>query len=1091
MAKENSFEKKSGTGRSTSQAKESPKVITPSWSHFEDDPHDSFDINVSEKTFKNEKISKVKPDTETEKGVSPLDKPAGKVFEARHAAISAAGSFDDLYKAIEEHGGIPSTDGQVLYRRNNIEELVKEIREGKKTVNYITRNSDLRSKVEHLLSQEQTVAKNKKDGDNAASSSEVANTNPVLNKAVENVKEGDISSLKSEKVVYGAVAKRMKNKWQSNFDENIKNKPFVVEDEAKVVESDVPDVDISKFQTNGTATGSLDSKAGSWPVSPELNVAPSENIAPQFSEKKVSAGKPDDTINEKTPEKVEKKPDAKLEQAKEKWRTARDLADKLEAEFALKHEEYVFEQSKRWQTLPRRMLGIQPSLPDDMLVLKNQADTARARFHMAADKLLNLRDNKTAERLNRRLLPKVTAVLPLVYKQREEAQRRALDKAWGESKHLRPTLEFLAKNKYTISGLTIGSAAIASFSVVPAVPILAAIGMGTVFGRGSRDILKQTYVAYSRENLRKARENLGTNYWQKSYSDMSAEMERLTFNVGARETRTKLYSGIVGAVAGIGAGVGTNIYINGLEAGAPGTDVTNSDTTLKTADVLPKGQGEAVSPPIKEMGDLKVMEEMQALSDKSSNIPPKEMGDLRVMEEMQALADKKGHIELADIPNSKLEGVPMELRGNASELPAIPEPKLEGVPAELEMKGSIEHADIPEPKLEGVPPIFKGSTFELPEIPNPKLEGVPDGLVKEYPVEHPDVVEPKMEDVPPVAETVPKSPIIEHTLVKNENTWNVMEGKGPDTAPVGGKSEVVTNMSVADRRYWLDRLFDYAKENPKFGEEAGAIRSGGNLELVYPGEKLNVTMLDDKIRELMAADNASEAPMGEKPDIESPEPVNKVTDMNDISLNEVLALSKGVSVNDPDALARLEELGLDDDSLMDMIGTLKEYGSKPEVDMDMTVREFLNETKPVFRDLTPSETSGIPEATPYGPNDPIPGPGATDIVRDASVTTAETPEQSLNNYVRDIEQPRGGGILDVFDNLFGGGKPNIEGSFEAMQDQDLSVGDIRKMVAEGSVPAGMKDEGFDTWVGEMNKVAANDNERFGDVIARVANSRAA
>ena len=884
------------------------------------------------------------------------------------------------------------------------------------------------------------------------------NSPDALNKPVDKVKEGDVSSIKSKKVVYGGARSKLV-KAQEQAVAEIKEKQSGTSSADKS-EPTLSSVDIAKFQTSGAAKGSLIG-GGAWSTAPELNVAPAELKTSEKSQsqqndtnKKETLNKSDAhveelgnepagpfskeaeanrakskeplTIDGKTGERIEKIPNETFEKAKAEWKESRNRAHKLEAEYNQKYQQHIQSQSMIWRGV-RRAFGFQPKLNPELEALQGASLIARREYQESAKKLSAAKDIKTRTKFSsitktpqeyggrdavmaryQRML--ANHLVTGVYKKRLETQTTAIDEAWSKSKVLRPTLNVL-RHKAVAYPLLLGAAV---FN-----PVVLAAGLGV--GMGTYKGLDMTWVASSKNKLAKAKSSLGSDFLEKSFIESDREMEYLTYDVETRKALTKTASTIAGVSAGFTA--------SGLASGI--NQIPDGSSHLTD---IPEPKLDGVPPDLsaqtpKQMGDLSVMEEMQALADQKNNLPPREMGDLSVMEQMQELANNRGNIEFTDIPESKLEGVPPD----------------------FEVKGDMRLTDIPDPKLEGVPP---------------DLEAGPESLD------------------------------IKHTVTKGENAWNIMEGRGPDANPVGGKSVFLQEMDLpmGERQALLDDAVKYLEQNPESAKEIGAVKSDGDIHKIYPGEVLNITKFDDLLRNIYEGndpgavteviegngeeyteDNFSEEPH---------EPEDGVTDMNDYTLREALDLSKDVANNDPEAIARLEELGWDPDAFADMLGSLSQRGSEQQVDLDkMTVGEYLNNSKKVFDNSPPANNSSIPDATPYGLDKPEPEPGT--IVRDASVAATEAPGQSLDSYVRSIEQPKNG----ILDTLFGIGKPNVAGTFDQLK--DLSVGEIKEMVASDSVPAEMTEEGFDRWVAEMNKVAANDNERFGDVIARAANSRTA
>lgn len=96
-----------------------------------------------------------------------------------------------------------------------------------------------------------------------------------------------------------------------------------------------------------------------------------------------------------------------------------------------------------------------------------------------------------------------------------------------------------------------------------------------------------------------------------------------------------------------------------------------------------------------------------------------------------------------------------------------------------------------------------------------------------------------------------------YTVQAGNNAWNIMEGTGPDANPVGGQSEFLNGKTLAERRHALDTLFEYMEKNPEFTKSVGI--ESGDPNLLEPGEQLNITMMDDKMRELLGASEETTA----------------------------------------------------------------------------------------------------------------------------------------------------------------------------------------------------------------------------------------
>lgn len=71
--------------------------------------------------------------------------------------INKANNFSELYKILEEIGGLQSSD--IFYDSNDLIDRIEKVREGKFGINVITRTEGLRKKVEELLSKENVDGK--------------------------------------------------------------------------------------------------------------------------------------------------------------------------------------------------------------------------------------------------------------------------------------------------------------------------------------------------------------------------------------------------------------------------------------------------------------------------------------------------------------------------------------------------------------------------------------------------------------------------------------------------------------------------------------------------------------------------------------------------------------------------------------------------------------------------------------------------------------------------------------------------------------------------------------------------------------------
>jgi hypothetical protein len=338
----------------------------------------------------------------------------------------------------------------------------------------------------------------------------------VLNKLAEKVKEGDVSSVKSRKVIYGAARDGLLSSQQADF-EKIKEDFNKTKTETKE-EKQLSNEDLDKMM---------------------------DGAVKKDVESAVAGNK------------------ARFEAMRQEWRTNRDRADKLESEYAQKYEKHAFEQSKKMKGMLRDMFGIKPRLTPELKLLQEQADVARANFNRTATELM-LFGGKRAERYKSRLSPKVAATLPYVMSKRLETQKKAANDAWGESKYLRPTLEAMKQHRSTLLGASLGLAVVTGGSVVP---VLAAVGGAYVAGKSTMDIFNKLYVARERKRLSAVQSGVRQNYFERSYDDWNRELEKRTFAVWASESRTKTASLAAGIAGGLVAGGYAYSQIPPMDAG--------------------------------------------------------------------------------------------------------------------------------------------------------------------------------------------------------------------------------------------------------------------------------------------------------------------------------------------------------------------------------------------------------------------------------------------------------------------------------------------------------------------------------------------
>ncbi len=454
---------------------------------------------------------------------------------------------------------------------------------------------------------------------------------------------------------------------------------------------------------------------------------------------------------------------------------------------------------------------------------------------------------------------------------------------------------------------------------------------------------------------------------------------------------------------------------------------------------------------------------------------------------------ESGSIRLTDAPDPKLQGVPADLRG--VELPneaPIPQPR-----PTTEFMGDMKVSEAMQPEVEeGIKEILAGEK-NGPYISTPGQAPIPEP--------RPEMIDSSI-----------------HTVVKGENAWHIMRDE----------SSVLKGMSLAEQNKWQVELWNSLTRDEAI--DAGFVRSGGDVDKIFeenvklglPADKINVSMLDERLLELMHQDKAGNIPVPEpRPDmmsatdpvmpdgtpleeVEPHEPLEtdvpgpdefpehgpvsvqgkdgvyvvegRTADVNQMTLRDASNLLKGVMVDDPNALALLEEMNTDKTSFLETVDSfVHRAGKDGTMNLDLTVTEWMNNSDPIPRASQPPSFESVPVA-----NDNVP-------MRQASVSGAEVMGgQSLESYVRSVEQPKNG----FLDNLFGLGKPDVDGTLAQLRERypGLTVGNIKDMAAGGTVPEEINETGFEVWAKEVAGAPANDNNKtLVEYVSGLANSRVA
>lgn len=760
------------------------------------------------------------------------------------------------------------------------------------------------------------------------------------------------------------------------------------------------------------------------------------------------------------------------------WREARQAALAAEAQFQEKYEAHLKKNTEGWRyyvkTPLRKLWGLNPKFDGELYDLHLRSQNARAAHHRAADLLAKTypKDERSAQVLARydRLL--AYHLTTNVHKERHQKAVEIFAAADADNKvarfasevtkrlHTREVFDKLRENKWkTAAAVSIGAAA-----MIYAAPVLAARGaLGATVGLGVRFLGKKTadlvYVGAARRNLESAQKNIGDNYLSRNFLAADQEMEKWTFLVDKREARAKT----VATAVGVAAGATTAYYAGGW-----------------ISDLV--GGGEVVPPP-----------------------PP--------------TPKAAGNIVLPEVPRPELQGLPPDLVTLPEEAP-IPSP----APRPVEFMGDMKVSEAVQPQVEdGIKDIMAGKKA-APYMSTPPRAPIPEPnpfTMDAPPVSEAPLPTPEEAPIPPPrpAPLSPEAPIPTprpellpprvHVVKPYDNVWNILEGNGPDSAPVGGKSEVLKGMTPTKRIEALNKLVAYAKSDPEFAKAVGALRSGGDIGRIYPGEKINVTLLDEKLRELLGLEaplpidrSVAPSPYAVTPE-SAPLPTERplegaLSDINKFRVADVLDLHTRAHSGDGSAVELLKTLGMDQESLDDLIASLNPETLKQDWAKKQVLEDYLKYYQgQALNDVpapkvAPAPPSGdiygrTPEDVPYGNYDPF---ARSVAPQEASFGGVDS--NVLNDFVKGTEKGTG--------NIFFTGRPDVAGTFERIK--SLSFGEMKAIASDPALLAsklkemGVTEKGWDRWVDAINKsvkevAPQSDQEKIGAYFIRGLGTKSA
>lgn len=846
-----------------------------------------------------------------------------------------------------------------------------------------------------------------------------------------------------------------------------------------------------------------------------------------------------------TDEGMETTPDSEREQARQEWLDARALSRQLE-------EDYDKEYAKlgtltKLKNRARRAFGFNPKLSPALEAINGASKYHRNDYLQKADRMRDFRLAKEGEsikdieklaRRHRRLLAyHLTAG---INQRRIDAQVAVAAGKYeniysGSEVHLESRKPAPKIKKYTgimspfnhISKKQVARMGVMGLGYGVLAGVTGGLGAGTLAlgvslasgtagiaaGGTTRWGLNRTWVKGATNNLEKVLATAGDDLFEKDFYETEAEIEKAFKSVGRRKDLT----GTIAAGAAMATGMATGMSMRagsahigvGETAATTGgeTGVTHNQTTLgvEAAGGKPTPHIEIAKTHLVDSNDVpdldKLMDPHSMVNGHSALATPPPAAE--------AAAMPKPFAGLSSVINHGGSGVD----GAIPDHSAATQPPINNEVAKA-MSESLDTPDNtnPEPirsepftpeRYEPIEPANQTVVEKSAAAPKgDRLADLPAKNLDRVPQSPADAVIPETSraDHVPVPEAKPEIP--GYKVVPGDNTWNVMEGKGPDTHPVGGQSELLKGMSLAERRDSLNTLIQYMEEHPDFTKGVGI--SSGDPYKIYPGEHLNVSVMDEKMGELLSQDvpvptpkppveALTNAPTPEIGSVEQPDgsvtvfglggdefvEENPVSDVHQMTVNDALNLYRGVEVSDPTALKLVDDMGMDKAAYEEVVRTLLAHDQGQVQSLDLKVGEYLKQN--------PNSVNAPAPVTPAPQEAPVSNINAA--AQEASFIATEADPQAVQQFVADTEKSSG---------FLFSSQPDVSGSFDRMK--DMTVGDMKNMAIDPQLASklqqlGLTQDGWNRWserVADLIKQQpANDNETLAQYINRTVNTRAA
>ena len=492
----------------------------------------------------------------------------------------------------------------------------------------------------------------------------------------------------------------------------------------------------------------------------------------------------------------------------------------------------------------RSAFGLAPKFPDEINKLHEKTVESRRAYMQQGEALMQARayragsDESAVKKRYERMLGHHLLMEPI--RQRGEIQQIAMKELYPKGTATRRVMETLHKYRHlkTAGRIAVyGAIGFATGGIGAAVLAGGRVGIGVAaggflgarIGKDAENFLNKNYVGKREREFAEVADAAKTSLFTRNFAANEARVRAQAERVERAKQMSKIGSRSAAAAAGFAVGGGAASFIDIPDTPdtpgiAPEPPVEAPEMQIPRPEIetppehLPRF--EFTEPTIPE-GALYVVEEGDNVWD---------IMEERYAEMLDALPNEQAREEFLDTIKDRL-AVDESLRGEVGLGPNI----------------NLIH---PGDQLNMTP-----------------LDSYAQGLMEQHAIEH----GAGAGEAPAPAEVIPDAANI-HAVEPDENLWNIMEGDGPDANPVGGESEVARGMERLERNKALITLVEYLRENPDFAREAGI--SSGDPDRIFPpnpetgfeGGKINVTMLDAKLRELLGI----EAPAAEVPAPETP-----------------------------------------------------------------------------------------------------------------------------------------------------------------------------------------------------------------------------